>query len=80
MNSEQENNVSPIKRALRAIEDLQAKVNQLESAKREPIAIIGMGCRFPGADNPEAFWQLLRNGVDAITEVPADSLGSRKIL
>ncbi|MBG1258280.1 type I polyketide synthase [Nostoc commune] len=70
--SEQENNVSPIKRALRAIEDLQAKVNQLEYAKREPIAIIGMGCRFPGADNPEAFWQLLRNGVDAITEVPAD--------
>lgn len=38
----------------------------------EPIAIIGMGCRFPGARNPEAFWQLLENGVDAITEVPAD--------
>ena len=72
MNSEQEKTISPIKRALRAIEDLQAKVDGLESAKREPIAIIGMGCRFPGADNPEAFWQLLRNGVDAITEVPAD--------
>src|SRR5205085_5930289 len=28
--------------------------------------------RFPGADNPEAFWALLRDGVDAITEVPAD--------
>ncbi|NEO36993.1 MAG: hypothetical protein F6J90_11995 [Moorea sp. SIOASIH] len=26
---------------------------------REPIAIIGMGCRFPGAKNPEAFWELL---------------------
>jgi acyl transferase domain-containing protein len=38
----------------------------------EPIAIIGTGCRFPGADNPEAFWQLLRNGVDAISEVPPD--------
>jgi acyl transferase domain-containing protein/acyl carrier protein len=38
----------------------------------EPIAIIGMGCRFPGADNPHAFWQLMCNGVDAITEVPAD--------
>jgi acyl transferase domain-containing protein len=36
---------------------------------KEPIAIIGMSCRFPGADNPESFWQLLRNGVDAITEV-----------
>ncbi|MBD3884960.1 thioester reductase domain-containing protein [Phormidium tenue FACHB-886] len=38
----------------------------------EPIAIIGIGCRFPGAKNPEAFWQLLRNGVDAITEVPKE--------
>ncbi|MFQ5794230.1 MAG: SDR family NAD(P)-dependent oxidoreductase [Candidatus Bipolaricaulia bacterium] len=38
----------------------------------EPIAIIGMGCRFPGAKDPEAFWQLLQDGVDAITEVPAD--------
>jgi acyl transferase domain-containing protein/acyl carrier protein len=38
----------------------------------DPIAIIGIGCRFPGARNPEAFWRLLREGVDAITEVPAD--------
>lgn len=38
----------------------------------EPIAIIGMGCRFPGAPNPRAFWQLMCNGLDAITEVPAD--------
>jgi acyl transferase domain-containing protein/surfactin synthase thioesterase subunit len=38
----------------------------------EPIAIIGMGCRFPGAHNPEAFWQLLTDEVDAISEVPSD--------
>ena len=38
----------------------------------EPIAIIGFGCRFPGAKNPQAFWQLLRNGVDTITEVPPE--------
>ncbi|MGK7908958.1 MAG: SDR family NAD(P)-dependent oxidoreductase [Synechococcus sp.] len=38
----------------------------------EPIAIIGIGCRFPGAENPEEFWELLRDGVDAITEVPSD--------
>jgi myxalamid-type polyketide synthase MxaD len=41
-------------------------------AKNEPIAIIGIGCRFPGANDPAAFWQLLRDGVDAIREVPAD--------
>ena len=38
----------------------------------EPIAIIGIGCRLPGASNPEAFWRLLQDGVDAITEVPAE--------
>ena len=36
------------------------------------IAIVGMSCRFPGAPSPAAFWQLLRCGRDAITEVPAD--------
>ena len=38
----------------------------------EPIAIIGIGCRFPKAKSPEAFWQLLYNGIDAISEVPSD--------
>ncbi|MER6434102.1 type I polyketide synthase [Streptomyces sp900105245] len=38
----------------------------------EPIAIIGMGCRFPGAENPDAFWRLLQEGVDAVQEVPPD--------
>ncbi|MGB5631252.1 MAG: beta-ketoacyl synthase N-terminal-like domain-containing protein [Waterburya sp.] len=36
----------------------------------EPIAIIGIGCRFPKTNNPEEFWHLLRHGIDAITEVP----------
>jgi acyl transferase domain-containing protein len=36
------------------------------------IAIVGMSCRFPGADNPDDFWQLLRAGGEAIREVPAD--------
>jgi acyl transferase domain-containing protein len=38
----------------------------------ESIAIVGMGCRFPKANSPQAFWQLLRNGEDAITEVPKE--------
>jgi len=38
----------------------------------EPIAIIGMGCRFPGgANTPDAYWRLLRNGEDAVSEFPA---------
>jgi phthiocerol/phenolphthiocerol synthesis type-I polyketide synthase C len=39
----------------------------------EPIAIIGVGCRFPGgAHGPAQFWRLLTDGVDAITGVPED--------
>ena len=38
----------------------------------EPIAIVGLACRFPGARNPEAFWELLSDGVDVIREVPDD--------
>ena len=40
--------------------------------RRDPIAIVGMACRFPRADTPEAFWELLRQGVDAVSEWPAD--------
>ena len=47
-------------------------LSQDREANTEPIAIIGIGCRFPGANDPAAFWQLLRDGVDAIREVPAD--------
>jgi amino acid adenylation domain-containing protein len=42
----------------------------------EPVAIVGMACRFPGAGTPEAFWELLRRGGDAVGEVPAGRWGS----
>jgi amino acid adenylation domain-containing protein len=42
------------------------------SALSDPIAIVGIGCRFPGADGPKAFWRLLEEGRDAISETPAD--------
>ncbi|HSS25262.1 MAG TPA: SDR family NAD(P)-dependent oxidoreductase, partial [Mycobacterium sp.] len=38
----------------------------------EPIAIVAVACRFPGAPDPEAFWEVLSGGVDAIREVPDD--------
>ena len=63
--------LSPLKRALLALEDMEAKLEAAKRSEREPIAIIGIGCRFPGGvETPEAFWQLLRNGVDAVSEIP----------
>ncbi|WP_165990169.1 polyketide synthase, partial [Streptomyces sp. YIM 98790] len=38
----------------------------------EPVAVVGMACRLPGADGPDAFWRLLRQGADAVTDAPAD--------
>lgn len=38
----------------------------------EPIAIVGMGCRFPGAGTIDSFWNLLMNGECAVSEVPSD--------
>jgi 3-oxoacyl-(acyl-carrier-protein) synthase/SAM-dependent methyltransferase len=65
--------LSPIKRALLEQRRLKARIAELEQARSEPIAVIGIGCRFPGsADSPEALWQLLCAGRDAISEIPAD--------
>ena len=64
--------LSPLKRAFIALEEMQKKLKALERKQTEPIAVIGLGCRFPGANDPDAFWNMLRNGVDAIREVPKD--------
>jgi acyl transferase domain-containing protein/SAM-dependent methyltransferase/acyl carrier protein len=64
--------LSPKRLALLALE-LQSKVERLERERSEPVAIIGIGCRLPGGvDGPAAFWSLLAEGRDAVSEVPAD--------
>ena len=47
-------------------------MNDATPLDREPVAIVGLACRFPGAPNADAFWRLLVEGRDAITEVPGD--------
>src|SRR5690606_35352889 len=62
-----------LKRALTAIRDLRRKVTELEGRAREPIAIVGMRCRSPGgANTPEQYSQMLREGRDATSEIPAE--------
>ncbi len=65
--------LSPLKRALLAIEELQAKLETVERQRYEPIAIIGVGCRVPGgANDPDEFWRLLRDGRTGIRKIGAD--------
>lgn len=42
----------------------------MSNCNLEPIAIVGIGCRFPGANNPEELWNILENGKDMVSEVP----------
>ncbi len=64
---------SPLKRALVAIDRLQAKLDEAERATSEPIAIVGMGCRYPGGiTNPDEYWRFLVDGGDGVREVPGD--------
>ena len=64
--------LSPLKRALLEIRELRAGLEAEKRRRNEPIAILGIGCRYPGAaEGPEAFWELLRRGGDAIGAVPA---------
>jgi len=59
-------------KALAAIKELRAKIDALEHAKREPVAIVGIGCRLPGGvTSPDSFWELLEQGRDAVSEIPS---------
>jgi amino acid adenylation domain-containing protein/non-ribosomal peptide synthase protein (TIGR01720 family) len=70
---EQKDQLSTLKRALLALEKMQARLDAIEQERREPIAIIGIGCRFPGgANSPAAFWDLLCNEEDVISEIPPE--------
>lgn len=58
-------------RALTEIRELKARLAAIGEGVREPIAIIGIGCRFPGADDVPAFRVMLQAGRDAVGDLPA---------
>ena len=68
-----EEQVSSVKRALIEIRDLRARLARAEAEKSAPIAIVGMGLRFPGGvTDAESFARLLWSGTDAVGPIPAD--------
>ncbi|MGW0947709.1 type I polyketide synthase [Streptomyces sp. NPDC002623] len=62
-----------LKRAVTEARGLQRRLREVEDKAREPIAIVGMACRFPGgADTPEDVWRMVSEGQDAISGFPDD--------
>lgn len=62
--------LSALQRAALTIKELRSKLDAAKQSGKDPVAIVGMSCKFPGASNLDEYWQLLSNGVDAVSEVP----------
>ncbi|MEU0786325.1 SDR family NAD(P)-dependent oxidoreductase [Streptomyces sp. NPDC006173] len=64
---------SYLRRAVGDAQDLRERVRELEESAREPIAVVGVGCRFPGGvTSPEGLWDVVSDGVDAMGDFPRD--------
>jgi acyl transferase domain-containing protein/acyl carrier protein len=73
MTSAQGDRRSIITDALRRIDELNARLEIAEKGDTEPIAVVGMGCRFPGGvNNPDQYWQLLTEERSGIVRVPSE--------
>ncbi|MEM7532860.1 MAG: type I polyketide synthase [Chloroflexota bacterium] len=65
--------LAALQRAALALKEMRTKLEALEYSRSEPVAVVGLACRMPGDGNtPEAFWEILYNGKDTITEIPTE--------
>ncbi|MFD7504301.1 type I polyketide synthase [Streptomyces sp. NPDC059850] len=62
-----------LRRVTADLQEAKLRVRELESGSREPIAIVGMACRYPGGvRSPEGLWRLVSEGTDTVSGLPED--------
>ncbi|HET6482500.1 MAG TPA: beta-ketoacyl synthase N-terminal-like domain-containing protein, partial [Actinoplanes sp.] len=62
-----------LKRATTDLRRANKRLSEVNERETEPIAVVGIGCRFPGGvHSPEDLWELVATGTDALTPLPAD--------
>ncbi|MGW0535644.1 SDR family NAD(P)-dependent oxidoreductase [Streptomyces sp. NPDC003032] len=65
--------VEALRASLKEVESLRARTRELTAAAHEPVAIVAMGCRFPGGvHSAEDLWELVAAGTDAVSAFPTD--------